>query len=229
MDCDCAEDYTCTRHRGAGFVLRGAERPVDPYEVTTRIRNNALLQRRVERGWSREELGRLAAVGKLTIGQYEIFRLSPIAKNGEWKESALKLAKAFGVEPDVLWSPLSREIMNPVVVRTVGEEQLAAIRAHEMERLLGEGEQDPEALLSGQQRRAAVSRALGLLNSKERAVMSMWYGLDGSEAKTQEEIAELFGVSRNRIHQIAAKALRKLRHPGRIRAAGLKEVLPWSW
>ncbi len=60
-----------------------------------------------------------------------------------------------------------------------------------------------------------IRTALGVLSERERQVLEMRYGLrDGYEHKL-EEIGRFFGVTRERIRQIEAKALRKLRHPQR--------------
>ena len=55
------------------------------------------------------------------------------------------------------------------------------------------------------------------LNDRERAVLSMRFGLDDGESHTLEEVGQAFGVTRERVRQIESKALRKLRHPGRSR------------
>lgn len=64
---------------------------------------------------------------------------------------------------------------------------------------------------------------LGSLTTREREVLSLRFGLTDGEAHTLEEVGQLFGVTRERIRQIEAKALRKLRHPTRSRK--LKDYL----
>ncbi len=59
---------------------------------------------------------------------------------------------------------------------------------------------------------------LELLSERERAVLSLRYGLDDGQQRTLEEVGRSFGVTRERIRQIEAKALRKLRHPSRGKA-----------
>jgi RNA polymerase primary sigma factor len=59
---------------------------------------------------------------------------------------------------------------------------------------------------------------LGILSEREREVLEMRFGLLDGEDHTLEEVGRHFGVTRERIRQIEAKALRKLRHPTRSRA-----------
>lgn len=68
-----------------------------------------------------------------------------------------------------------------------------------------------------------VMSILGTLSPREKDVMVMRFGLEDDQPKTLEEIGSHFGVTRERIRQIEAKALRKLRNP--IRGKMLKECL----
>ncbi len=65
--------------------------------------------------------------------------------------------------------------------------------------------------------REQVGDVLSTLNERERDVLAMRYGLNDGRARTLEEVGREFGVTRERIRQIEAKALRKLRHPNRAR------------
>jgi RNA polymerase primary sigma factor len=60
-----------------------------------------------------------------------------------------------------------------------------------------------------------VEEVLWSLGDRERQVLEMRFGLDGGRIRTLEEVGREFGVTRERIRQIEAKALRKLRHPNR--------------
>jgi len=62
-----------------------------------------------------------------------------------------------------------------------------------------------------------VRTALSVLNDREREVLMMRFGLLDGQEHTLEEVGRFFGVTRERIRQIEAKALRKLRHPTRSR------------
>jgi RNA polymerase primary sigma factor len=61
----------------------------------------------------------------------------------------------------------------------------------------------------------SLNEVLSTLDERERKVLNLRFGLDDGEAKTLEEIGKIFGVTRERIRQIEAKAVRKLRHPSR--------------
>ena len=62
-----------------------------------------------------------------------------------------------------------------------------------------------------------IRSALGVLSEREREVLEMRFGLLDGQDHTLEEVGKHFGVTRERIRQIEAKALRKLRHPTRSR------------
>jgi RNA polymerase primary sigma factor len=66
--------------------------------------------------------------------------------------------------------------------------------------------------------RGQIKEALDFLTDRERQVLEMRFGLKDGKDHTLEEVGKEFGVTRERIRQIEAKALRKLRHPSRSRA-----------
>jgi RNA polymerase primary sigma factor len=73
----------------------------------------------------------------------------------------------------------------------------------------------PEDKVAKNLLREDLEAVLNTLSPRERDVLRLRYGLDDGRMKTLEEIGQLFNVTRERIRQIEAKALRKLRHPNR--------------
>ena len=62
-----------------------------------------------------------------------------------------------------------------------------------------------------------TEQVLNTLTPREERIIKMRFGLEDGTEYTLEEVGQNFGVTRERIRQIEAKALRKLRHPGRNR------------
>ena len=71
-----------------------------------------------------------------------------------------------------------------------------------------------------------LAEVLKTLTEREQEVLALRYGLFDGQEKTLEEVGMLFNVTRERIRQIEAKALRKLRHPSRSRK--LKDYLDYT-
>jgi RNA polymerase sigma factor (sigma-70 family) len=87
-----------------------------------------------------------------------------------------------------------------------------------LEDIMKDPEQKPVDQLSYQMLKDDMSRLISTLNSREQAVIRMRYGLDDGKAKTLQEIGERFSVTRERIRQIEARAINKLRQPYRNHA-----------
>jgi RNA polymerase primary sigma factor len=71
--------------------------------------------------------------------------------------------------------------------------------------------------------REQLEEVLATLNDREKKVLIMRFGLEDGKPRTLEEVGKAFGVTRERIRQIEAKAIRKLKHPSR--AKKLKDYL----
>ena len=81
----------------------------------------------------------------------------------------------------------------------------------------------PEDKATFQILREQLDDALDTLSDRERRVLRLRFGLEDGRSRTLEEVGHYFGVTRERIRQIEAKALRKLRHP--MRSKKIKDFL----
>ncbi|MCG0239093.1 MAG: RNA polymerase sigma factor RpoD [Firmicutes bacterium] len=117
-----------------------------------------------------------------------------------------------------------REIMKiaqePVSLETpIGEEE----DSHLGDFIEDQDAPAPAEAASYQLLREQLEEVLETLTPREEKVLRLRFGLDDGRARTLEEVGQVFGVTRERIRQIEAKALRKLRHPSRSKK--LKDFL----
>ena len=117
-----------------------------------------------------------------------------------------------------------REIMkiaqDPVSLETpIGEED----DSHLGDFIKDERNVSPEEYATNELLKDEISNVLLTLTEREEKVIRLRFGLEDGKSRTLEEVGQMFGVTRERIRQIEAKALRKLRHPSRSRK--LKDYL----
>jgi len=124
------------------------------------------------------------------------------------KRAALKVRRIMKVSQE----PMSLET-------PIGSEDNSSLGDFiEDESVLGPADQASRQLLKEQ-----MQDVLEGLSEREREVLELRFGLKDGQTRTLEEVGETFGVTRERIRQIEAKALRKLRHP--IRSRKLRDYL----
>lgn len=77
--------------------------------------------------------------------------------------------------------------------------------------------ESPEQLLSKDTQKRSIDKLLDDLTEREARVIRLRFGIDDGKSRTLEEVGNLFAVTRERIRQIESKALKKLRHPNRLK------------
>ena len=103
---------------------------------------------------------------------------------------------------------------DPVSLETpIGEEE----DSHLGDFLPDERTMGPEEYTTQEMLKEELDGVLLTLTDREEKVLRLRFGLDDGQCRTLEEVGQIFGVTRERIRQIEAKALRKLRHPSRSR------------
>ena len=124
-----------------------------------------------------------------------------------------ELAAKMGISVDKI-----REIykisQEPVSLETpIGEED----DSHLGDFVPDERNMSPEEYATNEMLKDEISEVLLTLTEREEKVIRLRFGLEDGKSRTLEEVGQMFGVTRERIRQIEAKALRKLRHPSRSR------------
>ena len=130
-----------------------------------------------------------------------------------------EIAKKLGITVEKV-----REVykisQDPVSLETpIGEED----DSHLGDFIKDERTMGPEEYATAEMLKEELNGVLGTLTEREEKVLRLRFGLDDGQCRTLEEVGQIFGVTRERIRQIEAKALRKLRHPSRSRK--LKDFL----
>jgi RNA polymerase primary sigma factor len=130
-----------------------------------------------------------------------------------------EIGREMEITPDKV-REIQKVSQEPVSLETpIGEEE----DSHLGDFIEDQGSPAPAEVASFQLLKEQVEEVLDGLSGRERRVLQLRFGLDDGRQRTLEEVGREFGVTRERIRQIEAKALRKLRHPTRSRK--LKDYL----
>ncbi len=130
-----------------------------------------------------------------------------------------ELSKEMGMSVDLIRS-VKRMAQQPISLQAkVGDNE----DAHYGDFIPDSSSENPFEVTEGHLLRERLREILNTLTDRERQVVDFRFGLSDGYSRTLEEVGRLFNVTRERIRQIEAKALRKLRHPSRSKK--LKDFL----
>lgn len=123
-----------------------------------------------------------------------------------------EVASEMGIEPDKV-----REIIKVSQEPTSLEAPVGEEKDSTLGDFIPDEEKRPEDAASHELLKGQISEVLDTLNDREKKVLKLRFGLEDGRQRTLEEVGREFGVTRERIRQIEAKAIRKLKHPTRSR------------
>jgi RNA polymerase primary sigma factor len=166
------------------------------------------------------------AITRAIADQAKLIRV-PVHMNdtiGKLKRINKKLTQELGREPtnEELAKEMDLPVEKIVDIYRIAQDPISMDTkvGDEDDSFLSDFIQDESTLTPTQSTRESmlndsVEDVLDSLTEKEAMVIRLRYGIDDGETKTLEDVGKMFGVTRERIRQIEAKALRKLRHPSR--------------
>jgi RNA polymerase sigma factor (sigma-70 family) len=185
------------------------------FRVLVKVRNNLLIQRREELGLSPRQFAEKVGLNYCSYLKLESMKESPLALNGDWRPSALRIAEYHAVSLDELWPEAVRQVEQASAMRLMDRHELAALgggQARQARQLMA----DPGLPISELELRDAVTRAVGWLSPRDEAVVRARFGHE----LTLGEVGEQMSLSKQRVLQCELRAMRKLRRPG----YGLREL-----
>lgn len=142
-----------------------------------------------------------------------IWREARIAENPLlWSNTARRISDFYEARLEDLWPEAVLAVEQSRVVRLVGREELEKLMAPSIDELVP---RTPEDAVISMNLAEQIRNVLATLTPREEKVLRMRFGIGEKSDYTLEEIGQDFGVTRARIRQVEAKALRKLRHPSR--------------
>jgi DNA-binding CsgD family transcriptional regulator len=174
------------------------------YKLELKIKNGYLSMMMSENGIkTAAELSRLSGASQQDIGAMLALQYTPIAKDGQLKSGASKLCEYFGCAVDAIFP------MDHMYLPLEQNKFEGYVNLEEMQRIAS----CPSELIAIDDARSVVHMALDKLTEREQRVLTMLFGMGDQRKLTLEEAGKQLDVTRERIRQIEAKALRKLRHP----------------
>lgn len=191
------------------------------FAVTAKIRNKPLYEA-VQKLGSQTALAEYLGVSQATIGQWLNLNQTPaLSSSREYWENKIG-EKLFELTYKTLDEIFPEELRTDKKFLKQKKEFTKFIET-DIQSLSDGGFipkqiSAPDKSLEISELKHLITQTLESLTAKQRKVIEMRFALNGEDQNTYEEIGRHFGVTRERIRQVEAKALRRLRHPKRSRS-----------
>lgn len=186
------------------------------YRVKVTVRNNLLLTAIEEAGYkSQTDFAKACDLNKNVVNALVAMRMAPIGDRGDFIEPAKQIMEVLGACPTDLWTEeqLNLSLKRNTSERYYGKQELNLAMVKADDSLLVDFNVGKN--IDEKETHDRVEYYLDSLTPREAKVLRLRFGIDTDKEYKLEEIADMFNVTRERIRQIEAKALRKMRHPSR--------------
>lgn len=184
--------------------------------------NIVMRNQRRRMGWTQIDLASVSGVGINDIHAMEKFKVLP-GKLRIVNDKLIRVARTLEADFDELFPSEYLHAMQKMkyplwqgTFRWMREIYLDELSEEDLpEALIDDAAEHVEYQIYHQHLRQILEELLNDLSPREQLVMEKRFGLDGGETQTYEEVGQHFGVTRERIRQVEARAMRRLRHPSR--------------
>ncbi len=175
---------------------------MEDYRLIIRVKNNLLYMKMVEAGFeSQSELARATGLAPKTIGEIANLKIGAFNADGRPSKATQKLCDYFGCLPEDIYPP---EVLHVGIPKNVVER---VISSQEVAGYLKQQEIDPAYQLENCADNKFLKQQINRLTPRQQKVIKARFFDD----RTLNNVGNELGVSRDRIRQIEAQALRKLR------------------
>ena len=184
------------------------------YILQVKVKNGPMLSAMRANGMqTAADLSRSCGVAQTSIGNFLNLLNTPIGRKGDWKPSIMKIAEALNVVPELLFPEqhLSKALAKNQAEIEMDLEDMEQLTSGISSEMVADRTDDAQTEMED-----LLRKNIRTLTEREEACLSMRFGLDSEGPMILDDVGAKLGVGRERVRQIEAKALRKLRHPSRM-------------
>lgn len=182
------------------------------YRVKVTVRNNLLLSAIEDAGYkSQSEFARFAGLTPQDVNALVAMRLAPINSDGEFAPLAKAIMEVLGACPTDLWTEeqLTMQLRKNSIEKELSKEALELALSMNCQNLVSFDSVDDN--INKEEFTKQLKDVLETLPPRERKVLQLRFGLDNTNEQTYDAIGSMFELGGQRVRQIEARALKKMR------------------